>query len=252
MTDLGSQVHVVQFDANGKISQIRLHWDQGTMLKQVEAIGKTGRNWPIRDGNMQTKMVKESVKSSGQAQASQGAPSKSTNGQAKPVESSNGNMDESFNTRLFATGQDQEPRRPSQDPGVSVRTSAKPEARGWDDHSFSQSQQVSQNARAPMSPSLKTGTGTHFERNRLFDQDEPKRQKSPEGRKADPTKFNHFEFGNGEDAPRAATDKPIPTKAAAKQTSNWGFGDFNTPEKVAPRENREQERHFGYGIDEVR
>ena len=58
-------LHVVNFDADQKIKQIRLHWDQGTLLKQVEAIGRTGRNWPIRDGKAQVDAITKSLKSSG-------------------------------------------------------------------------------------------------------------------------------------------------------------------------------------------
>ena len=35
-------------------------------VKQVEAIGKTGRNWPIRDGKAQVDAISKSIKSAGQ------------------------------------------------------------------------------------------------------------------------------------------------------------------------------------------
>ena len=62
----------------------------------------------------------------------------------------------------------------------------------------------------------------------------------------DPSKFKHFEFGNGEDAP----DNRSASRNNSNQVSKLSFENFNTPDKVAPRPNFEQERHFGYGIDE--
>ncbi|ATZ47073.1 hypothetical protein BCIN_02g03970 [Botrytis cinerea B05.10] len=55
-------IHIVSFDANGKIQQIRQNWDQGSLLKLIDVIGKTGRNWPIRDGKDQIKLIASSVK----------------------------------------------------------------------------------------------------------------------------------------------------------------------------------------------
>lgn len=232
------------------------------MLKQVEAIGKTGRNWPIRDGNMQTQMIKDSVKASGQAsvQASQGAPANgAANGAPKSqsqASNGNGRMESSFNDRLFATGQDEEPKKPSAEPGVARVASAKPAERQYGELFAGdfQSQKVSQNVRSSQTPALKTGAGTGnvYERNRLFDHDDTtERQQSPGRKQADPAKFNHFELGNGEDTFARASDKPSSSKAVSKQTNDWDFHDYVTPEKIASRANREQERHFGYGIDEV-
>ncbi|KAK3060308.1 hypothetical protein LTR53_020155, partial [Teratosphaeriaceae sp. CCFEE 6253] len=58
-------MHIVRFDAEQKIKQIRLYWDQGTLLRQVEAIGRTGRNWPIKDGQAQVNAINRSLKAGG-------------------------------------------------------------------------------------------------------------------------------------------------------------------------------------------
>ena len=50
-------MHVVHFDANQKIQSIRLSWDQGSLLKQVDVIGARARSWPIRDGKDQARLV---------------------------------------------------------------------------------------------------------------------------------------------------------------------------------------------------
>ncbi|KAI1336415.1 hypothetical protein F5Y15DRAFT_206301 [Xylariaceae sp. FL0016] len=72
--------HFVTFDVNGKIFQIRQLWDQGSLLKQLDVIGKTGRNWPIRDSKEQLKMIENCVKAAGVA--SNGVPATSTTSRA--------------------------------------------------------------------------------------------------------------------------------------------------------------------------
>lgn len=57
------QVHIVRFDSSSKIQQIRLYWDQGSLLKQVEVIGARAKNWPIRDGKDQLRLIASSAAS---------------------------------------------------------------------------------------------------------------------------------------------------------------------------------------------
>ncbi|KAI0017406.1 hypothetical protein F4780DRAFT_609830 [Xylariomycetidae sp. FL0641] len=66
-------MHIVTFDHDGKILQIRQSWDQGALLKQLDVMGRTGRNWPIRDSKDQLKMIENCVKSA----HSNGAPAPS-------------------------------------------------------------------------------------------------------------------------------------------------------------------------------
>ncbi|KAL8926835.1 MAG: hypothetical protein Q9208_002643 [Pyrenodesmia sp. 3 TL-2023] len=76
-------IHVVQFDAQQKIQQVRLFWDQGCLLKQMEVIGSRGKNWPIRDGKDHVKLIK----SSAAAASSNGTPKPTTtNGSGDPSE----------------------------------------------------------------------------------------------------------------------------------------------------------------------
>lgn len=55
------QVHVVRFNAHNQIQQVKLYWDQGSLLKQIEVIGSRGRNWPIRDAKEQTRFIKSGI-----------------------------------------------------------------------------------------------------------------------------------------------------------------------------------------------
>ncbi|KAL1305737.1 hypothetical protein AAFC00_007320 [Neodothiora populina] len=222
-------VHIVQLDAAGKIDQIRLYWDQGTMLRQVDAIGRTGRNWPIRDGSTMAKLVKDSVSSSKSGGASQAAARPSSKADevtitSRPM-SSKSRDGQDFHTRLFATGDDSErPSSGNSDSSVPTRTSAKPAPRQW--------AEIFPNGPPP-------------------DKVEGAKPKplSPESRRSNPAKFDHFELGNGEDAAPIDPNRP-PSAHAKKHQSTWDLEDMNTVPKFNPKSQPAMERHFGYGIDD--
>lgn len=62
-------MHIVNFDADQKIRQIRLYWDQGSLLKQIDVIGARARNWPIRDGKDQARLIESSAGLTGEPDA---------------------------------------------------------------------------------------------------------------------------------------------------------------------------------------
>ncbi|KAI1811466.1 hypothetical protein GGS20DRAFT_104461 [Poronia punctata] len=68
-------IHLVSFDSDGKILSIRQSWDQGALLRQLDVIGKSGRNWPIRDGKDQIKMIESCVKANPDAVSASSQPS---------------------------------------------------------------------------------------------------------------------------------------------------------------------------------
>lgn len=253
------QIHIVQLDSSGKISQIRLHWDQSTMLKQVDAIGRTGRNWPIRDGQAMAKVIKSSVSAAENGTGKQD--SYEAPASVKPDEvvvtsrpqSSRSREDKDFHTRLFATGGDDErmPSNGNSDPALAVRTSAKPAPREWDELFAGDAAHKKSSSGKVEGTNLKAGAGTNFGQNRLFDKNTPADHSPSSGRKADPSKYNHFEFGNGEEAAPRDGNRP-PSANAKKHMTNWDFEDFSTPPKFKAKPLKEHERHFGPGIDEVR
>ena len=49
--------HVVTFSPDLRVSQIRIHWDQGGLLKQSGVIGMRGKNWPITDSKDQLRLI---------------------------------------------------------------------------------------------------------------------------------------------------------------------------------------------------
>lgn len=246
---------MVHFDGNRQITQIRLHWDQATMLKQVEAIGKTGRNWPIRDGKAQTKLVADSVAKAGQSgPASTSRPNTASQSaddvaiRSRP-QSSKSNEARRAPEELWAHPEEAR-RQPNESSAVAPRNSAKPAPRQWGEL-FVGDESAEGNGRSGRDEGtvLKAGAGKNFGANRLFDEHESAgRERSPERKKTDPSKYNHFEFGNGEDAARPKnSDRP----SAVKSKPQWDFEGFNTPEKVQPKHQPGQERHFQFDADGV-
>lgn len=249
-------IHAVSFDAGGKISQIRLYWDQGTLLKQVEAIGRTGRNWPIREGKKLIEAVKASVNATGQASSGSAA-----RGQHNVVathhkrdESVSATRDPHASLALFA------PRDPNENSGsayngptVAPRPSAKPAPRDYGD--LFVGEETSASSHRSTSPAkidgraVKGGAGKYVSGNRLFDENDHDSHSTPVGKKTYQQKYDHFAFGNGEDAPKDS--RPNSGKDNRKSQATFSFEDFATPPKVNEKNKPDFERHWGAGVDEV-
>lgn len=157
----------------------------------------------------------------------------------------------------------QQDRKPSvESPNVARRMSAKPPARdytelfagGEDDVATpTPSAEVRERSTSPSKRNaipIKRGAGKHFSNNRLFDEnDEPDPQTtimSPERIKTNARRYDHFEFGDGEDAPTERKERPKST-----HISQWDFEDFVTPQKPSARVRPNDERHFGWSDDEA-
>ncbi|KAK5181015.1 hypothetical protein LTR16_010435, partial [Cryomyces antarcticus] len=130
-------IHIVTFDQDQKIRQIRLYWDQASLIKQVELMGARARSWPIRDGADQARLITSCI-----SQHSATTSAKPTTGHSKqdeviitgrPHSNSNPTRDPHASLALFG------PRDVSQDsndslnygPYVAPRVSAKPQPRDY-------------------------------------------------------------------------------------------------------------------------
>ena len=250
-------VHVVDFDGEQKIKQIRLHWDQGTLLKQVEAIGKTGRNWPIRDGKAQANAIAKSVKASGSAVNGSSSHQKSRGvdevvvGAHKKQESISATRDPHASLNLFAA-RDPNEAAPGdyQGPKHAPRASAKPEPRNLNElfaNGESPSADPGSKVRS-QSPSkvdgtiLKAGAGKHYTTNRLFEND-PTAGRSPERKKVFNQKYDHFTFGDGEDV--GQTNRPNSNGSKSKGAATFSFEDFSTPPKYKSKARPDDQVHWG-------
>ena len=258
-----AQFHLVSFDADGKITQIRQSWDQGSLLKLIDVIGRTGRNWPISDGKDQLKLIANSIKSAGKSAGKHAATHEDAGRHLSRENSSNVTRDPHASLSLFA------PRErtinEAQPGAVAPRSSAKPPQRDYhdlfvgnesDQSPASPSKEFAQARDSFASPSVgiaKGGAGKNFAHSRLFDMDEDEMSVRPSPNKPlNPNKYQHFAFADGSDE----QDAPRNTKlmdVKSKHGSQWTFDDFNTPAKVVPTKavRTNNVRHWGNSDDEV-
>ncbi|KAL5347192.1 hypothetical protein ACLOAV_007501 [Pseudogymnoascus australis] len=179
-------IHIVSFDANGKITQIRLNWDQGSLLKLIDVIGKTGRNWPIRDGKDQVKLIQNSVLSAAKPAAPSAAPYQKEGEvlRRSRENSTNVTRDPHSSLALFAPRESDE--EAEQLPTViAPRASARPPPRDYHDlfvgQDSTENADASVNEKGSDSPfkhaavgaiAPKFGAGKNYKPSRIFDHDE--------------------------------------------------------------------------------
>ncbi|KAF2099587.1 hypothetical protein NA57DRAFT_25417, partial [Rhizodiscina lignyota] len=253
--------HAVHFDEHQKISHIRISWDQGSLLKQIDVIGARGRNWPLRDGKDQARLIASN--SSAPVEQAPIASRRTTTsepdsrGRSRGSTSTSATGDPHASLSLFAPRQDDDGGSFSPTSGASVatRVSARPPTRDLTDL-------LAEDAPSPAStiqnPSPKkngnharAGAGKNYHPVRLFDEND-ERPVSPEKVvKPNSKKYQHFEFGQGEEAP---PENPAVLAALEernrKHASQWAFEDFVTPDKVKPKLRTQDMRTFGWSDDE--
>lgn len=262
-------MHIVHFDSSQKIQQVRLYWDQGSLLKLVDVIGSRARNWPIHDGKDQARLIASSAaggtQSNGSTRRATENDSRDTNQAAvttKPrSQSKNVTRDPHASLALFAPREEEEDS--SGPAAVAPRESAKPPPRDYHDLFVGNESDASPVSRekiasprkenitpGPVAP--KGGAGKNYQPSRLFDTDnsQPGTPSTPvesSGKfiKPDPKKYNHFEFGDGNEK-----QKPTATRPKSKHQNNWDFADFMTPDKVPTRVRGQDIRHYGWSDDE--
>ncbi|KAL2199230.1 hypothetical protein P885DRAFT_31205 [Corynascus similis CBS 632.67] len=246
--------HIVTFNGDGKIIQIRQSWDQGSLLKQIEVIGRSGANWPIRDSKEQISLIAKCAKGDSVAAAAAAeAPSTRSRGSTNAMRDPHASLD------LFAPREELEDNPAAV---ISPYAGRRPRQRSFteilgdepveDPTSPSSGRERSQSPSKAIAP--KIGAGKHFQPMRLFDTDEDgtsaqthERKPSERVVRPDPKKYQHFEFDDGSEAQEVPTPKPAPDRKS-KHGSNWSFDDFTTPQKpVAMRgAHRAREvRHWG-------
>ncbi|ENH60922.1 hypothetical protein FOC1_g10015728 [Fusarium oxysporum f. sp. cubense race 1] len=247
--------HFVTFDEAGKILQIRLQWDQGSLLKQVEVIGKSGRNWPIRDSREQIAFIQSCIRTAGTGAPV--APSHNETVARNRTNSTNALRDPHASLRLFGP-RDEIEAEPASVVSPYAGTS-RPRQRSFTEILGDEPTSPS-SGRRNMSPS-KRGQGKNFQPSRIFDGQEhveqPEEQPQPKNKRyirPNPKKFSHFDFADGsdpQDAPQPG--QSFDERPKSKHDSQWSFQDFVTPQKVKPsRTMRTQDvRHWDTDKDVV-
>ncbi|OAA73689.1 hypothetical protein ISF_00590 [Cordyceps fumosorosea ARSEF 2679] len=229
-----SITHFVTFDADGKILQIRQQWDQGALLKQLDIVGKTGRNWPIQDSREQLRQIQSCLKTVGKA--AQQASDRNDVVIRTRHNSNNALRDPHASLNLYGSREEIEsaPMKPATNPYAGHRPSQRsiidiigdePEE-GESGHSRHRS----------VSPS-KAGSNKNYQPSRIFDgKHDPEEIETPKKGdkfiKPHPTKYNHFDFVDGSD-PRDSPTRGVDLdkRPKSKHDSQWSFDDFVTPAK---------------------
>ncbi|KAF2635295.1 hypothetical protein P280DRAFT_553820 [Massarina eburnea CBS 473.64] len=249
-------LHIVHFDSEGKIAQIRLQWDQGSLLKQVEVMGARARNWPVRDGKDQLRLIATSSAKYTQDKPANGSAGRGAD-EVSIVERSSRKPNKNAMNDPYASLDLFQPRDVNQDVSPSrqpaPRTqSAKPPPRDLNELFVGE-----ESGPAPAvteSPSkhgipVKAGGGKNYKGNRLFgDEEEEAAPTAMSTRKTNSKKYEHFEFGDGEDTPKVRAARPA--NAKPQHQANWDFEDFVTPEKTKSKVLSQNVRHFGWSDDE--
>lgn len=260
--DLVDQTHFVHFDAERKVSQIRISWDQASLLKQAEVIGSRGNNWPVSDGREQIRLINTSFKAAptvaaeassshrGRSEAQSVASSRNVSPSKKHIKDPYASLD------LFSPKATDENRPMVSSNAVAPRASARPPPRemselfaaGHEDHEPGSPKKV--HVEPVIAP--KGGGRDKFAPSRLFadDPEEP----AAVGYKSDPAKYNHFDLGEAlEEDPmqhreNASKTNPVPLRPkTTKNQSQWGFEDFSTPAKVPQKVRGQDVVHFSMG-----
>lgn len=245
---------MVHFDNAGKITQIRLYWDQGALLKQIEVIGARARNWPIRESQEQLKLIASSAKAF-QQQDSEPSTRRSTNAsrgtdEVSVTSRSRGSTENAMNDphaslALFAPRNVDEGSAHAQRPTAPRAASAKPPPREYSELFVGENPgSPSPNERIP----IKGGANKNYKDSRLFDREtEEERVAATPSIKTNPKKYGHFEFGDGEEA-KANSNR---SRSRGRHQAGWDFEDFVTPNKPKMKTQPQAVRHFGWSDDEV-
>lgn len=246
----------MRFNSEQKIEQIRVQWEQATLLKQLEVIGARGRNWPIRDGKDQVRLIRE--KASTPASTTADRPATASSRRTTTSETSNGARSQSSgasamrgeksNLALFQPHEEEERNYVAPSGVYSPRESAKPTHRDLSEILASQNAPVNDVVSPP-----KKGSGKNYGASRLFELEPVDNQPKPANDiKLDPKKFKHFEFGDADevDAEAEAAAQKAALEKRKKHASQWDFADFETPNQPKLKVLPQNARNFSWSDDE--
>jgi hypothetical protein len=269
------QIHIVHFDTEQQIKQIRIHWDQASLLKQVEVIGARGRAWPIRDGKDQIRLLKTAL-TERETAAVPGTettppPRSSSPGKRRIKDPySADSLDELLSPNKEAA--DREARaEPPKTSYAGKRYTQDPYGAGSLNEILSPTKQAPAHV-APFAPSSGRPATRNFSDIFVKDDDVPDSPSRPQRRaprvpeedesshgpvdedrtfyKTITGKFSHFDIG-GDNSSREIKEETRAQHSNIYQSRKWDFGDeYETPVKNARAPRGQQVRHFNLGDDE--
>lgn len=228
----------MHFNSERKIKQIRLYWDQASLLKSVDVIGARAKTWPIKDGKDQIRLITSSTKAA-DIQSSSTTTSRRPS-TSRPTKDPHGTLEP------FAANIPEENEGSFQfdTPAVKPRSSAKPAAREWEEL-FVNEQAITQAGFSPSKANViapKIGAGKNYKENRLFgDAQSPSDEIEAKFISPHPTKYHHFEFDDGHNN---GPPKPAAPRPKTKHQSQLDFSDTTTPTR--PTQRRQDQRSFAF------
>ena len=213
------KIHIVDFKGH-QIQQVRLYWDQGSLLKLVDVIGSRGKNWPIRDGKDQARLIASSAATT-TSQGNGVTPSTSTSNPGNPNEAvvtsdpaeqrKNVTGDPHASLSLFGPRSDDSAHVPK---ATAPRGSAKPPPRDYHDLFVSEgspdaSAQASQKENRPRAQSQKAQSA-----------------------KPPPRDYHDLFIGNDSDASPAAKERPASPQKSGQVAPKGGAGKNYHPSRL--------------------
>lgn len=258
------QTHFVHFDQDDKITQIRLSWDQGDLLKQVDVIGTRGKNWPVYSGKDQIKMITTSANTANEVNP---APISSPRGRNRPAErdaSPSKKFIKDPHASLDLYEDYKEERTPTAPNAVAPRESAKPAPREMSDifaagHEDYESRGPDGSPRKTAKDNVIAPKGAahkRFQPSRVFEEEEVKNKPERQIYKTNPARYNHFDIGDPDENDHfqhrgentKPKDVPIRPKGGAHHSNaaQWDFDDVATPGKVGQKVRDQDVVHFSY------
>jgi hypothetical protein len=219
---------------------VRLYWDQSTLLKQLGVIGRTGKNWPIKEGSDQIKAISRGIKAlpektGGSAQAAPTTTTRVTRSSSKASEKSEPPAtprrgDPHSSLDLFSPVKEAEGNgEPRNKPAViPPRAAHKPPARGLGEIIGSEDDST-----APPQVNFTPKARSKYGQSQQFqfgDTDDvpvtPPRAfiSRPQNKKPEQ---QDFLFGESDEEGKSA---PKPQTKDPKHQQKWDFTDFQTPE----------------------
>jgi hypothetical protein len=259
------------FNPDQKISQIRISWDQGSLLKQVDVIGSRGRNWPVVDGKDQIRLI-----ASSKAEAPTPRPASPTSPRGRATE--NGSSFAARNASptkkhirdpyasldLFGPARtDENQPGASSTHVIAPRASAKPPPREMSELFAAGHEDLEDKPGSPKKsyaePALAPkGAGSRkWGEVRVFEKDD--NTPDPKIYKTNPARYNHFDLGDTDEHDpmqhrQPAKNQPmsdVPMRAKTdKHGSQWDFSDFVTPAKVPMKIRAQDKVNINWGDDD--
>ncbi|KAL3478993.1 hypothetical protein BJX99DRAFT_94733 [Aspergillus californicus] len=246
-------IHIIRFDSQNQIQNVRVHWDQASLLKQVEVIGSRARSWPVRDADKQTRLIKNAIKSSPE-------PASSANEGQEQVPAAPPSPGKKYIKDPHAAGSLYELLSPSSDRTQPVRAPRAPASAQPPPREYSELFVGDDGNDAPVATPSRTrihpkaGAGKNYRPSRIFDADEAENVQEGTPKAGAGKHYRPSRIFDADEAEGAQEGIPVAPKAGASKNylPSRIFDDDETvahekPGQIAYRANAKRYDHFDLG-----